>query len=272
MIDRGSVDRGDGALAYWRVDLAEPWRAGAAPPLVCQHGLGLTSEVWLPWLPRLAATRQVVAIDLRGHGGSAAAWGEAGHSIAALADDVEAVLAELGIGELHFLGESVGGTIGLELASRRRLRIRSLSLCSTGFRGDWISGVDGWRDLLESEGVEAWSRLFLDGRFAPGAVPAELVAWVDERQRAVAPAVANGIVAALKAVDLGPALEGLDVPLLTMNGVASPFVDLRAPRTLRELVPLSEAVFLRDGRHGIVVSHWRECSALVADFVARAES
>src|SRR5437879_5461537 len=46
--------------------------AGQGPdtPVVLLHGYAETSHMWMPLIPRLAATRTVIAPDLRGAGGS----------------------------------------------------------------------------------------------------------------------------------------------------------------------------------------------------------
>src|SRR4051812_50073793 len=45
-------------------------RRGSGPPLVLLHGLGMDWRGWEPLLDRLAAEREVIAVDLPGHGGS----------------------------------------------------------------------------------------------------------------------------------------------------------------------------------------------------------
>jgi pimeloyl-ACP methyl ester carboxylesterase len=62
----------------------------------------------------------VLAVDLPGHGGSPPLFGP--HSVAALADAVEADLDSRGLGRIHIVGNSLGGRIALELARRGRAR------------------------------------------------------------------------------------------------------------------------------------------------------
>ena len=57
---------------------------------------------------------QVMAMDLRGHGQSGYRADEP-VSIRALADDVMALLAKLGLDQAHFCGLSLGGMIALEI-------------------------------------------------------------------------------------------------------------------------------------------------------------
>ncbi|MGH2987066.1 MAG: alpha/beta fold hydrolase, partial [Solirubrobacterales bacterium] len=45
-------------------------RVGAGEPLVLIHGLGGTRRIWRPVIDRIAAEREVVAIDVPGFGDS----------------------------------------------------------------------------------------------------------------------------------------------------------------------------------------------------------
>ncbi len=91
-------------------------RQGSGPTLVLIHPLGADRHVWRAVLDRLAAERDVLAIDLPGFGGTPALNGRATPSPPALAGRVAAGLAELGIEHPHVAGNSLGGWIALELA------------------------------------------------------------------------------------------------------------------------------------------------------------
>jgi pimeloyl-ACP methyl ester carboxylesterase len=91
------------------------FRQGNGPPLVLLHGLGGSWRVWEPLLPALTARYDVLAITLPGHFG-ARPWSRSED----LADIVARQLDEEGIGAAHLVGNSLGGTIVLELARRGR--------------------------------------------------------------------------------------------------------------------------------------------------------
>ena len=267
----GQVDTDDGAIAYRYLDMGEPWFERRSIPIVFQHGLGLTGEVWLPWLKSLAARHPIVTIDLRGHGESAAAWTKQDYSLEEFTKDITAVLDQLGIQVCHYIGESFGGTMGLHLAAQQPQRLASVVACSTGIYGQWLTKIGGWPDFVAREGVVAWSRQFMEGRFVPGSVDSALEEWVDKCQRTLAPPAIAGIVNCLLRADLREELRDLEAPLLIISPGNSPYVDLRSAHAIRELVPLAEAVFFPDARHGVVMSHWSECSLAVAQFLARVE-
>ena len=91
-------------------------RRGAGKPLVLVHGLGGSWQTWSPILEALAAQREVIALDLPGHGQSAAR-ADSGTFIG-LADSVEAYLAAQSLSGADLVGSSLGARVVLELARR----------------------------------------------------------------------------------------------------------------------------------------------------------
>lgn len=97
-------------------------RKGSGEPLLLVHGLGSHHQVWEPVIERLAAEREVVAIDLPGFGDSAPLPGGRQPSAWELTGAVAGFLDEIGWDRPHVAGNSLGGWIGLELAKRGRAR------------------------------------------------------------------------------------------------------------------------------------------------------
>lgn len=88
--------------------------AGEGPPLVLLHGLGSSAEDWEYQLPEFSQQYRVIALNLRGFGGSARGSGRL--SIPRFAEDVWAQLQLLGISHFHLIGHSMGGAVALQLA------------------------------------------------------------------------------------------------------------------------------------------------------------
>lgn len=104
---------------------------GAGEPLLLLHG-GLGSiDMFGPVLAKLAATRQVVAVDLHGHGRTT--LGNREISAVDMANDLDAVLQQLGYAKLDVAGYSMGGFVALRIAVQHRERVRRLVLVSAGF-------------------------------------------------------------------------------------------------------------------------------------------
>ena len=104
-------------MAYAPVNGLELYyeRRGSGRPLVLLHGGLLTIDLnFGPLLEPLAAGRQVIAVELQGHGHTA----DTGRAmtIEALAGDVVALLDHLGITEADLFGFSLGGLVACAVA------------------------------------------------------------------------------------------------------------------------------------------------------------
>jgi len=101
---------------------AARYRAGEGEPVVLLHGFTATWRCWLPVLAELAARYDVLAPTLTGHDGGPAAVPGEGHSLGEAVGHVEAQLDAQGVETAHLVGNSMGGTLALELAKRGRAR------------------------------------------------------------------------------------------------------------------------------------------------------
>lgn len=95
-------------------------RRGAGDPLVLLHPLGGDRHVWSPVMDRLAADRDVIAVDMPGFGESPPLPSGAEASPRALAKSLGALIGELGLERPHVAGNSLGGWVALELALQGR--------------------------------------------------------------------------------------------------------------------------------------------------------
>jgi len=90
---------------------------GDGSPLALLHGaMGTIDSCFANLLPALAAARQVIAIELQGHGHTADV--DRPLSYRQMADDTAALLEALGIGTADFFGYSLGGAVAVALAMR----------------------------------------------------------------------------------------------------------------------------------------------------------
>lgn len=91
----------------------------AAPPVVLVHGLGGRWQHWAGAIPTISARRRVVALDLPGFGGSPP-LPEGALDLPALADVVAALVRELSLKRVVFVGHSFGAVVGVMFATRHR--------------------------------------------------------------------------------------------------------------------------------------------------------
>lgn len=104
-------------------------------PLVLVHGFGGDHLNWMFNQGVLAATRDVYALDLPGHGSSTKNVGDGG--LEDLAARLDAWLDLLGLESVHVVGHSMGAGVALALALANPARVKSLTaICGAGFGGD----------------------------------------------------------------------------------------------------------------------------------------
>lgn len=99
-------------------------------PVVLSGSLGSNLSMWDPQVePLLRAGYPVIRYDHRGHGRSRVTPGP--YSLDLLAADVRELLHQLGRERVHFVGLSLGGMVGMWLASHLSERIERLVLMCT---------------------------------------------------------------------------------------------------------------------------------------------
>ena len=104
---------------------------GKGEPLLLLHG-GLGSiDMFEPDIPALARNRQLIAVDLYGHGRTALT--DRPVSPIDMGDDMAVVLKELGITQSDVMGYSLGGGVALRLAVQHPDVVRRLVLVSTPY-------------------------------------------------------------------------------------------------------------------------------------------
>ena len=112
------VDRGDAATQTQRAARTRRLafdRTGSGAPLVLLHGQGFSCCSWDPIIEQLAARRDVIKVDLPGHGESPRQSKRAWKTPHDLAIAVAELLDELGIATADVAGNSSGGWVALEL-------------------------------------------------------------------------------------------------------------------------------------------------------------
>ncbi len=146
---------------------------GKRPPLVCVHGAGSSSVVWMEVVRRLSRTRRVLAPDLPGHGQSDR-WNPPDDvTIAMYRDAVGTVCAQLAIERAVLVGHSMGALVALDAAAAWPERVAGLILVNGGARlpvapevfvkltgdfprfGKWLSRVV-WSPATPLDVVDRW--------------------------------------------------------------------------------------------------------------------
>jgi pimeloyl-ACP methyl ester carboxylesterase len=105
-------------------------------PLLLIHGFTDTARTWANVIPLLEPHHEVLAPTLSGHHGGPQIPHDAANPLSAMADELEILLDRKGYDRAHVAGNSLGGWLAFELASRgRALSVVAISP-ALGWDGD----------------------------------------------------------------------------------------------------------------------------------------
>lgn len=102
------------------------------PPIICLAGLTRNARDYAALAERLAGEWRVIAVDFRGRGESAYAKDPMSYVPATYVQDVEALIADLGLDRYVAFGTSLGGIVAMLLAGTSRARIVGALLNDVG--------------------------------------------------------------------------------------------------------------------------------------------
>jgi 3-oxoadipate enol-lactonase len=191
-----------------------------APVLILGSSLGTTRRMWQPQqLETFAQRFRVVRYEHRGHGESPSPSGPYG--IEDLGGDVLDLLGHLGVERFAYAGVSLGGMVGLWLASQVPDRVERLAVvCTSAAPGS----PDAWREraaAVRSAGMAPIARAVTERWFTPRwstshADPVDRL--TADFTDAVDPEGYAGCCEALATLDLRPRLTSITAPTLVVAG------------------------------------------------------
>jgi pimeloyl-ACP methyl ester carboxylesterase len=126
---KGYISASDGINYYYEIH-------GQGEPLLLLHGGLMSIDLLGPILPALAKRRQVIAVDLQGHGRTT--LGERPIDLVSIGNDLAMIVRKLHYTTVDVVGYSFGGGAALRLAVQHPDLVRRLVLVSTPF------ARDGW--------------------------------------------------------------------------------------------------------------------------------
>ena len=162
-------------------------RGGTGPGLLLIHGFPQDWYEWRGVMDRLARTSTVVAVDLRGVGGSDAP--RDGYDAATMAGDLHRLVERLGIGPVDVVGHDIGGWVAYAYGRLHPTAARSVTIIETLIPGVepfatadldvplWhgqFHMVPGLPEALVADRQETYFRYFFDiGTRDDGVITAE---------------------------------------------------------------------------------------------------
>jgi len=220
-----------------------------APALVLANSLGTTLAMWDAQIPALSEGFRLVRYDHRGHGGSPVP--EPPYAIEDLGRDVLAMLDGLGIERFSFVGLSIGGMVGMWLASEVPERISRLVLvCTSALLGPkevWDERIS----VSRKDGVGALEDAVLERWFTPEfrAARPETVERVGRDLRETSAEGYAGCCAAIRDMDLRSRLGSIRAPTFVISGSDDPSTPPEHGEFIHDGISGSEFMVVEQAAH-----------------------
>jgi len=243
---------------------------GEGEPLLLLHGLMVSGAMFDPLVKLLRDEFRMLIPDLRGHGRSGDLAGP--YDVAALAADLDIVLAEARFDRSAVMGYSHGGAVAQQLAHTRPAVISKLILACT-----YACNVATLRERIEAGVLSTLLRLVSPGTIgklmifaskpkATGAIALtrEQAEWLQSLMAANRAPAMRGAARGLITFDSRPWLKEITVPTLVVGGTH----DMGVPRhhfdALVRGIPGAVGQLVDRAGHTLIWTHTRELAGIMA--------
>lgn len=249
---------------------------GTGRPVLLLHGISNSGRAWGPQIaPLVEAGHRVIVPDHAGHGASSKLTAPFG--VAALADDIEALLAHLDIESVDLVGLSLGGMIALELALRHPERIGRLVVANSFDKTTtpvFHALAEGWATIFERPGgpaqrlEQSWPSLVSPAFQATPEGLRTYQVWHGIAATADGASLAH-VARGIGAFDVTEHIAALAMPTLfiaaSLDAMSSPETSLR----MAESAPLGRYVEIDGAAHISNVDSADRFSALLLEFLGK---
>lgn len=222
-----------------------------APWLTFSNSHATDLSLWDEQAARFQDRFRLLRYDTRGHGGTDATAGS--YDFDLLAADVVALWDALGVTRSHYVGLSLGGTTGIEVALRYPDRVASLAACDCRcdappeFAASWNPRIaaardDGMEALVEPT-IQRWFTPAFRDRSPP------VLERVRGMIRRTSVAGYIGCAEALKRIDCEPRLFAIRCPTLFLTGESDPSAPPELVARWQGHVPGSRLALIGNAAH-----------------------
>lgn len=236
--------------------------------VVLSGSLGSDVRMWEPQVaPLAAAGLRVVRYDHRGHGGSPVPEGP--YTLDDVGFDAVRLFDRLGTEQVHWVGLSLGGMVGMWLGAHYPDRIASLTLCCTSAE---LGPPEMWADrakLVRDRGTVAVAEAVVERWFTPEwrAAHPDRVRYYQEM---VAATPADGYAwccAAIERTNLVQHLPNIKAPTLVIAGAHDPATPPEHGQRIAGGVASGRLEVLEPAAHLASVEQAETVSRLIIDHV-----
>jgi 3-oxoadipate enol-lactonase len=244
---------------------------GTGEAVVLLHGFCGSSRYWDKLIPLLSRTHRVLAVDLRGHGHSAAP--DEPYSMERFAEDIALWAEAAGLAKFHLFGHSLGGYVTLAFAEKHADKLASFGLIhSTPFPDDEAAKANRNKgaDSIRENGMEPFIKALVPKLFAPDHV----ASLTQEVQTAKDIGFATSPVGAIQTLyamrdrlDRNRVLQETALPVLLVAGAKDQIIPVEKTFTVERSHVVHR--LLPDAGHMGMLEAPEQLSEAIADFVGK---
>lgn len=252
--------------------------AGKGFPLLFVHGLGGSIENWDDQFPVFSKKYRVYTIDLRGHGESEIP--EKSYSLDSFTDDVVEFLKVHGVEKCYYVGLSMGGMIGQNLALNHPDLLQALVLADTAS----TPGLDKRPDMEEARNLfETSAKIAEEKGRAPLADATIGMMFtknfidnhpdkVEKVKKRLSDGPSMGYVRAIRNIfltdiDLLPEIGEIKIPTLVIVGRQDILTPLKASEIIHETIRASRLEIIDDCGHVSCIEKPDEFNKILMGFL-----
>jgi 3-oxoadipate enol-lactonase len=221
-------------------------------------------------------SRRVYRPDLLGCGRSDVPAPGYAYTPEKIGAQILAVLDAHSLPQVHWVGESSGGIIGLLLAAAYPERIASLVLCNTPtripyeIRGIYALGQESTAAAIRANGTGEWCRQTLGYRLDIEHASPHLQEWVIAEMDKTRPDIAAALHECFEAIDVSPLLPGITAPVLLLSGDKSGIAS-EQQKLLADRLPHGRLELFAGYGHGVNLLQPERCARTALEFWCTAE-
>ncbi len=241
-------------------------RGEADLTLVFLHYFGGSGRAWLDVMTRLERDCRCIAPDLRGFGESSDVTSN--YTVARAADDVQELIAALGIGAYILVGHSMGGKIALRLAANSPPGLRGLILVAPSPPTPEPMEEQARAQSLATHGSLVAARETV-AKITAHPLPPELLAQTLEDNVQTSSLAWKWWLESGSREDITPQVTHIAVPILTIAGAKDPVIPVSLVETaIVERFATSPARIVPDAGHLLPLEAAEALSDIMRPFIS----
>jgi pimeloyl-ACP methyl ester carboxylesterase len=267
----------NGYTKYYEMDdFTPPWLSPVT--IFIQHGMCRNLHFWRHRRPVLALSYRVIRHDLPGHGDSQDPGPDYPWTMETVVDDIVALLDDLKIQRVHFLGESTSGMLGIIFAVRYPERLQSLTLCASPLtigpeaQKMFAFGHKDWQTAIRTLGTYGWGKKLAAMSGTMGNLAPEQQEWVLNQIGKIPVRALVDYSLMASRTDVEPLLKDIRVPVLILAPTRSAATPMAQQVKMQQAIPDARLVVIDGVAHEIYRDRAEDCMNTLLDFLHSVEN